>query len=204
MTMNYTTLLERPDLFDKTLQIIEKSFDYSEDNSFSIDFSPLVMKKNWGNCHLLLIEDEVVGHIGILNKKISIKEKSFNIAMYGGIAIDEKHRGRGYFSHFFKDVLMKHNQDTALHMLWSDQTELYEKFNFYPCVDQYEYNQDLEDAEQYLPTKLNTLTDKEIKSLQLIYDKQPELRFERSFDQWCDLKEITSTDLILLLYQEMD
>ena len=196
MSMNYTTLKENADFFQQTLQLIEESFNYSSENSFEIDFYPLMEKNNHNNCHLLIKDKEVIGHIGVLEKEITIKEESFSIIMLGGIAIASKHRGQGLFTPFFEHVLNLY-KEKSFYMLWSDQIELYEKFDFYPCVDQFEYDQSLEDAEEFIPTKLNTLHSNDIEALSAIYNSQTDIRITRSLQDWDTLKKITSTDLYI-------
>lgn len=194
--MNYTTLEKNAEYLDETLKIIEKSFNYSSDNSFYIDFNPLMRKDNQKHCHLLIESGKVIGHIGALRKKIKVSDKEFVVTMYGGIAIKKEYRGRGLFRNFFDHVLSKYSS-TCMHMLWSDQLEMYEKFGFYPCIDQYEYDSNLNDAFEYSPNKLSDLNDHDLTSLKAIYDAQPEIRFSRSLTQWKELQEITSSDLYL-------
>jgi predicted N-acetyltransferase YhbS len=195
--MNYTTLEKSPEYFEETLRLIEESFDYSSENSFLIDFNPLMRLENHNNCHLLIKDNKVIGHIGLLNKFITLKDKTFCISMYGGIAIKKEFRGRGLFTDFFNNIIEKVNEDSCFHMLWSDQLEMYERFGFYPCIDQYEYDNNLNDAFDYTPNKLKALSESDINQLKAIYDSQPELRFSRSLKDWNELKEITSSDLYL-------
>ena len=194
--MKHITLEDNPHLLEQTLILIEKSFNYSKENSFLVDFNPLVSEENYQNCHLLIKDEKVIGHIGVLLKEILIGKKKFEIAMYGGIAIEESHRGEGLFKKFFTEILDKYSAP-CMHMLWSDQTDMYKKFNFHACIDQFEYNQSLLDAEEFSPTKLSALTKKEIKSLYKIYNNQPEHRLSRSLEEWDKLKAISSTDLYI-------
>jgi predicted N-acetyltransferase YhbS len=195
--MNYTTLLEKPEFFEETLKLIEGSFDYSQENSFLIDFNPLMRKENHENCHLLIKDEKVIGHIGVFKKKIKLKDKTFTISMYGGIAIAEEYRGQGLLTTFFNNVIAQYNEESCFHMLWSDQLEMYERFGFYPCIDQYEYDSSLEDAFEYTPYKLNSLGSEDISQLKFIYDSQPEIRFLRTLTDWEQLKEISSSDLYI-------
>lgn len=196
VTMNYTNLAESPVYYDDTIKLIEKSFDYSTHNSFDVDFYPLMTKENHKNCHLIVIDDEVVAHIGILEKTIKIKNESYSIAMYGGISVSENHRGKGFFKSLFKNVLEQYN-DKALHLLWSDQLEMYQSFGFHPAIDQIEYNQSLDDATEFIPTKLKDITNEELNELKHIYQASNEIRISRDDNDWETLKGITSSDLYI-------
>lgn len=194
--MKLTNLLESPVYIEDTLYLIEKAFEYSDENKFSIDFFPLMQKENHKNCHILIVDNKVVAHIGVLQKHFNIRGTLHSIAMYGGIAVAEEERGKGFFKKIFSDVIEK-NKDVALHLLWSDQLDLYENFGFAPAIEQFEYHQDLEDALDFEPASLQDLSEKEIKTLSEIYNKQIDLRIERNLKDWEVLKGITSTQLYL-------
>jgi len=185
--MKYTTLAKSPEFFKETITLIEKSFNYSIDNSFQIDFAPLVETKNHHNCHIIIENDKVIAHIGVSNREFKIKDKSYPIDMYGGIAVDEAHRGKGIFKNFFEHVLALQTNST-FHILWSDQVELYEKFSFYPCIEQLEYDHSLDDVDSYSPTTLSELSQTDLVTLTLIYNNQSELD---------SLKLITSSSLFI-------
>lgn len=194
--MKLTNLADSPVYYDDTIKLIEESFDYSSNNKFDIDFYPLMNKTNHQNCHLLLKDNKVVAHVGVLLKKFVINDKEFNIAMYGGIAVDEASRGKGYFKKIFSDVLNKYN-NSCMHLLWSDHLEMYEKFNFHPGVEQYEYNDSLEDAFGFEPTTLKELSQIDIMSLDSIYSSQDDIRIDRTINDWKVLSQITSTQLYI-------
>ncbi len=194
--MKYTTLAKNPEFFKETMTLIEKSFDYSAQNSFQVDFAPLVEKKNHHNCHIIIERDRVIAHIGVSKRFFKVEDKSFPIDMYGGIAVDESHRGQGIFKKFFEHVLALQKPST-FHILWSDQIELYEKFSFFPCIEQLEYDHSLDDVDSYSPTTLSELTTTQIATLNSIYNGQKELRVHREVSDWESLKLITSSSLYI-------
>jgi predicted N-acetyltransferase YhbS len=194
--MNYTNLVQNPVYYADTIKLIENAFDYSPSNSFKVDFYPLVNERNHENCHVLIIDNHVVAHVGVLKKEIKINNEIFPIAMYGGIAVSEKHRGQGLFKELFNKVL-EQNKDCALHLLWSDQLEMYERFGFYPAIEQIEFNESLDDAEGFTPTKLKDLNQQEIEQLSAIYDQAKDIRIKRTIPDWEVLKSITSSDLYI-------
>lgn len=189
------TLKELPHKREETIRLIESAFDYSSCNSFAVDFYPLLDKKNATNNYLLLAEDEVIGHIGILYKTLKLEEKNFSIPMIGGIALASSHRGSGKFKLFFNEVLSSLSE-SAFTLLWSDKIELYESFGFHPCLEQFEYTGSTElDNPAFIKMKLAQLNDNEIQQLSELYNQSPELRYSRSLNDWRQLKEITSSDI---------
>ena len=191
------TLKDLPQKKAQTLSLIETSFDYSSDNSFEIDFYPLMKDENAANNFILLEGDKVIGHIGIVYKELKLSLRSFLIPMLGGIAIDKDYRGKGKFKPFFNQVLAS-IKDSPFFLLWSDKLDLYEHFDFYPCIEQFEYTGNLEmDNPNYIKMKLSELSDKEIKELSIIYNNSQELRYERSIEDWIELKKISSSDIYI-------
>lgn len=194
--MKCTNLSQSPVYYKDTIKLIEKAFDYSAANKFDIDFYPLMTKSNHSNCHIMIIDDEVVAHIGVLKQNIELNNEVFSIAMYGGIAVSENHRGKGLFKELFQKVLEQY-KEAAFHLLWSDQLAMYERFGFYPAIEQIEFNESLEDAESFIPTKLKELKKQEIEQLNNIYKKTKELRIKRTLADWEILKNIESADLYI-------
>ena len=57
MTVNnfvLTTLSSNPEYFEEVIRLIEEEFHYSENQSFEMDFSPLVDPLNFENCFLYI------------------------------------------------------------------------------------------------------------------------------------------------------
>lgn len=194
--MKLTNLTESPVYYGDTINLIEKSFSYSSDNKFEVDFYPLINKANHSHCHILVVENKVVAHVGVLLKTITLDDNEFKIAMYGGIAVDEEQRGKGYFKKIFLEVLNIY-KDNCVHLLWSDKLELYEKFNFHPGIEQIEYNESLEDAFGFEPSSLKELSQVDLMSMDSIYSSQEDIRIDRSINDWKTLSNITSTQLYI-------
>ncbi len=201
MTNKYTNLAKSPELEQKVLSLIEKSFDYSTENSFATDFYPLMNPNNHSNCHIILEGNNPIAHIGVLNAAIEIKNKLFSIAMYGGIAVDKHHRGKGLFRDLFNHIYPQYH--CALHILWSDQIDLYKRMGFYPAINLYSYSmleKKFKNTEQLriVKTKLNQLKTEELSQIFKLYNKPNEARIKRDANDWNVLKKITSADLYLI------
>ena len=194
--MNLTNLKNSPEYYLNTIKMIEESFGYHPENKFDIDFYPLMSEENRENCHILVIDNKVVAHVGVLKKELIINNKTFSINMYGGIAVAENERGKGYFKKIFHDVLNNYS-NCSLHLLWSDQLEMYEKFNFHPTIEQFEYNDQLDDAIGFEKISLSDLTDKDLSILNSIYETQSDLRIKRTTKDWKQLAHITSSDFYI-------
>src|SRR4051812_32651799 len=112
--MKITTLKDAPHLYSATISLIERSFEYKKPNKFEIDFAPLVDKSNFANCFIMVDENEsVVAHIGVCERNIL----GFNMAMLGGIAVDEARRGEGFFQELIQDVLAEKRSEVAFFLL---------------------------------------------------------------------------------------
>jgi len=196
--MKYTNLADSPEYYLDTIKLIEKAFNYSSSNSFAVDFAPLMAESNHHNCHIYIdtAENKVIAHVGVLNNNFKIKDKVFNTSMYGGIAVDEAYRGQSLFSSLFTAAI-EENLDSTLHLLWSDKVEMYEKFGFYPAIEQYEHHQAEDSKSNYSKTKLSKLNAQQEKQLKELYKSSPELRFEREDSHWMALKAISSTNLYI-------
>lgn len=198
---NIYPLSDKPSLVSKTIELIEKSFQYKSPNRFEIDFAPLIDKSNQKNCFILIDENEnVLAHIGAKEKNIIINGEKFSVCMLGGIAVDETRRGEGHFQTLFQDVLAEKRSDTAIFLLWSDLEKLYNKFGFHLCGSQFEYSQEGKQSQTYKKTKIKSLSESEKKTLKDLYThsfKQQFLTLERSEDDWSLLEKIESADLYM-------
>ncbi len=204
--MKITNLKEEPSLFEKTISLIEKSFKYSKNFHFKTDFAPLVSEKNHENCFVAVIDNEVVGHIGYLEKDILIGKESFKIGLIGGIAVNEEKRGQGLFSELFSHVLSEKRDDIAFFVLWSDLEKLYKKFGFHLCGQQYELSE-TKGAQNFVKTKYEALNSEEKKQIQKLYAESFSslyLTVKREESDWTKLSEITSADLYLKKNSQID
>lgn len=194
--MKISTLKAAPQLFSQTIALIEKSFEYDPANSFKVDFAPLVDESNFSNCFIMVDENEnVVAHIGVCERRIL----GINIAMLGGIAVDEARRGEGFFQELMNDVMSEKKSDVAFFLLWSDQEKLYKKFGFHLCGTQIESPQ-TDEKKRFIETKLHLLSEERLKQIKDIYKKsfaEMYTTVERSADDWTSLRAIASADLYI-------
>ncbi len=128
-------LSKKPEYYPSLIKLIEKSFHYEKGNFFEKDFLPLVHPSNWEHCYLLFLsnENELIGHIGVLKKELHYQNVTMPVLFLGGICIEEKYQGQGYFRSFFQDILSRYQKEVALYFLWSNESDLYKKFDFKEC-----------------------------------------------------------------------
>ncbi len=196
-----TNLKETPECFEATIALIEKSFKYEAPFTFKEDFAPLIDVSNHHNCFILIDEDKnVLAHIGAREKSIKIEQQEFMICILGGIAVDENHRGEGHFSTLMQDVLAEKRSDTTFFLLWSDQEQLYGKFGFYLCGDQYELPLDENKKNEFLSSKYKDLSTEEKKQVQTLYNTsfaKEYLTLERNENDWKLIEKIVSANIFL-------
>lgn len=194
------TLKEKPSCFPQTLQLIEDSFHYQAPYSFQTDFAPLMDESNHHNCFILIDEDEkVLAHIGVKERIIQIAGEAIPLAMLGGIAVDENHRGKGHFQSLLQDVLAEKRSDAAFFLLWSDQESLYRKYGFYLCGGQHEIIQTNSENE-FKKTTYAQLSRKHQLDVQELYEKSFKklyITLNREASDWSMLSKITSSDLYI-------
>ncbi len=132
-----TTVKERKVSIKLISEFIEKEFAYDAENSFHIDFAPLLNEKNSENLYLLIDynSDTIIGHIGICYRKLG----DTAVAFIGGICIAKAYQGNKLFSPFFKTVLTRVKERVAFMVLWSNLANLYEKYGFHLAGEQFQY-----------------------------------------------------------------
>jgi predicted N-acetyltransferase YhbS len=189
-------LKDRPQYIKDATSLIESSFGYDSNNQFAVDFYPLMNENNHQHCHVLIKDEKVMAHVGVLPKKIRCNDQEFTLHFYGGIAVAEEARGKGLFKSLFNNVLKEYKQ-CSFHLLWSEKIELYHKFNFYPAIDQMEYAQEGNSVKGFIKTQFNQLTENEKNQVQSLYEKLPYLKIYRSENDWNILAAITSSDLYI-------
>jgi predicted N-acetyltransferase YhbS len=195
-----TTLKENPELFEKTLTLIEKSFQYQAPFTFKEDFSPLIAPENHHNCFIIVNEDEqVLAHVGARESVITLNNKNFPITMLGGIAVDEKYRGEGHFQNLFQDVLAEKRSDTTLFLLWSDLEKLYNKFGFHLCGHQFELPLSNKKSD-FVKTKFHLLSLEDQNKIKKLYNdsfKKAYVSLSRTDKDWKELSKVVSADLYI-------
>ncbi|MAW07099.1 MAG: hypothetical protein CME61_02335 [Halobacteriovoraceae bacterium] len=183
---------------------ISNSFEYSDQFKITDDFYPLFTKKVLHKSFFLFLNNnELIGTILLKEKKISSNDNTLDCACLGGIQIKKGHQGKGYFDFFFNKVLQKIKEQKTYDsiILWSDKEKLYSKFGFKPFGKIFWANSHrplLEIPKGYLKTSLQNLTEKEfneIKSLHL--ESYKNISFDRDFDEWDEIKNISSMELFI-------
>ncbi len=195
-----TTLKENPELFEKTLNLIEKSFHYKAPFTFREDFSPLISPSNHHNCFIIIDEENnVLAHVGARESNIKVNNKNFPVTMLGGIAVDEKYRGEGHFQNLFKDVLAEKRSDTTLFLLWSDNEKLYNKYSFHLCGHQFELSQ-TRNKTDFSKTKFHLLSAEDKTQIKKLYESsfsKSYVTLSRNEKEWLELSGVVSADLYI-------
>tara|TARA_B100000886_G_scaffold338199_2_gene300517 strand:+ start:60 stop:959 length:900 start_codon:yes stop_codon:yes gene_type:complete len=197
-------LKQKPNYFDKVISLIEKSYLYKQGNSYFVDFYPLMKRENWENCHLLLKDDgALIGHIGVKPRIISINNVEYKCAFIGGIAIDPIYRNMGFFKFAFERIIETLKDKYSYAFLWSDNTNLYQKFGFSVVSECSLYVSEL-NAQSFLiennyqQTKLSLLTNDEKKQIKYLYKTQiyeKKITPFRTNIDWLDIEKIKSMSL---------
>ena len=181
--MNVKTLSDSPEKMNECIELIEKAFGYEENHSYKDDFSPLFDEKNLPYCYFLEEEGEVVATLLTLPKQLEYKDKKLPVIFIGGIGVKDEKRGGGLFRSLLETIFLL-NPEEALYLLWSDLSQLYEKFSFYEfgLVSENDLREEKsEDLKVFPPEELETV----IKSYQEL--SQSFLVPHRTPDDWHDL-----------------
>ncbi len=189
--MKLTNLETAPDYYKDTISLIESAFGYKGGHSFDVDFYPLMSESNRKNNYVLIDKDEVVGHTGVLLREAPLS-KDHKLAFIGGVAVREDYRGQGLSSRLLNHALNE-RASSALFILWSDKTELYHKFGFFPCVELYSCPQIKGDS----LFKKASPSPSEWKEIKALYESSDEIRIKRNSHDWEELKRIESSDIYL-------
>lgn len=199
--LKITTLKEHSGLFNKVTHLVEESFEYKSPNKVEIDFANLFDSDNFNNNYLLINEDKytVHGHIGFRKRSLCLGDYTVPLSIVGGISISKEYRGKGKLRELFEKVIEQCEQDSTFLFLWSDKSNLYQKFHFSEVgivaqTGNKEFQE--EKLENWEKAKLNDLTTIEIEELKDLYDSHCEsiCMIERDDQDWENLKKITSAD----------
>lgn len=196
-----STLAHFPDFFEDTIHLIEKEFKYPSHHSFLTDFYPLMGPLNHQNCHILIDQNKVIGHIAVKERILTYKGVKTKVALLGAIALNEKYQQQGNFTPFFNRIIEKYSKDNSLLLLWSDLKSLYNRFNFYEAGGVIQtgkkklLNENLPSS--WIKTDFKSLTPSELDEIKNIYQGQDLLTLERTESDWDQIKEITSASLYI-------
>lgn len=196
--MTITTLEKSPKHRQILIKLIEKSFDYNDSNNFDIDFFPLMSASNSKNCYIMLdLNDNLIGHIGLLPRIISNNNIQIPVTFIGGIVVDPQFQHKGYFRELLNHVIKIHEKKSSLYILWSHLHELYEKFDFYPAIGMLEHTPDDKLANNLTKTLFKNLDQSNKEQIKNLYNQlHNELSTVlRDDEDWKNIEKITSTDL---------
>lgn len=132
MELKIRQLKAFPEYYDEMISLIEHSFGYTYAYSIAEDFAPLFSKNS--DAHNLLFfnqKNQLVGHIGILKKKLCYRGHEFPVILIGGVCVSSSFRGQGNLTKMMEHALSMFEGQYLLALLWSSMTQMYEKFAFY-------------------------------------------------------------------------
>lgn len=197
--LKHTTLSLSPELYNQVIGLCEKSFEYKSGQSYAEDFAPLVSPMNHQHNHVFLnSKNQLVGHIGIKERIIVLKNNIYTFSLLGGIAVSEEFRGQGHLKEMMQTIIEIYENKSAFFLLWSDLTELYQRFSFYEAGLVYEYSsQNRQDI--FKTKKLEQFSEDEFNLIQNLFLESTKslLTFKRSRPDWELLREMTSCDWYL-------
>lgn len=193
--------LEKPLDLKRLKHDLSNSFGYLPAFDIGIDFFPLFTKKTLSDSFFLEHKNEVVGSIFVKEKTLQIKSSIFTCLCMGGIFIKKEHRGKGIFRTFFEKVIkeLSDHQNPDFFILWSEQEELYKKFNFFPAGNTY-YKQETTQGKtpEWEVSNLNSLSNNDFNQIKNLWkNKVFKNSFFRTDSDWDELKKITSCSIYL-------
>lgn len=200
-----STLMEAPERRQETLSLIEKAFKYSQPHQFAIDFYPLINPHNAQNCHIIIDPrtDRVIAHSAVLMRTLGNHGFKTNVAVFGGIAVDENYQRQGIMANLMRYLINEYQEDTGLFILWSDLHSLYAKHRFYRCGGQIQLGDrqlDLDLEQKFCKKKFSQLEKSELEQIKMIYQDQLlqwNTSFFRSKQDWDAILNIESADIFL-------
>jgi len=190
--MNVKTLKESPEKLNECVELIELAFGYQNGHSYKEDFSPLFHEHNLENCYFLEEDDQVIATLLTLPKELEYKDNRLPVLFLGGIGVKDEKQGAGLFRSLLETILLL-NPQYALYLLWSDLSQLYEKFNFHEfglVAENDLSDQTPKEIEKFPPEYLEII----IKSYQDL--SQNYLLPHRTPEDWHDLFQSHSIDHI--------
>ncbi len=181
--MNVKTLKDSPQKTSECVELIEQAFGYDNQYSYKDDFSPLFHEHNLENCFFIEEDDQVTATLLTLPKILEYKDQKLPVLFIGGIGVRDEKRGAGLFRSLLETVILL-NGSYALFLLWSDLSDLYEKFSFYEFGNIEE--NDLSDTQ---PIELSKFPPEELETIIKSYQElsQTSLVPHRTPEDWHDL-----------------
>ena len=197
-----SNLKYHPDLYKKTLELIEQTFGYNGKNSYDVDFHLLMNPSNREHNHILIENSskKVVGHIGVSLRSLNTGNL---VALLGGIAIHPHYQKKGLLGTLMRNVINLYEKHVALFMLWSNLDQMYAKFDFYQISGQIQTGTG--NIRQYPPpnfeqTTFARLSEEDFYQVKFLYENflvSSHTTFIRDEHIWNLIRKITSTNLFL-------
>ena len=195
-SIEITTLQKKPHLLSETLELIEDALDYSPPHQFAIDFYPLVKKSNHHNLHILLENNTVAAHVGLLPKILTFREHHFPVALIGAVATAKAKRGKGFFNQLMKKILEEQSRYMG-YFLWGHLEYLYKKYGFYQIgIVREQKNHHFSPPLGYRRILYQELNLSQQKQLKDIYHLNTQNLISLQRD-WTDVENITSSHLYI-------
>lgn len=205
-SFSLTTLSANPEYFESVIALIEREFHYSSELSFARDFALLMDPLNFENCYLYVdtATNQVVSHLAVCPRVMTKNNHQIKVAFIGGIATVKEYRGRDLFKGLMNHALNEHSKESALFILWSEITGLYEKFGFHLGGGLIETGHAVftnnDRPVGFQKTTFKDLSPKDFDSLRGVYSQFNEKYFFtviREEKEWSIIKEMTSIDLYI-------
>lgn len=199
-----STLAEHPEYYDDVINLIEKAFHYEKPFSFATDFAPLVTPNNFENCFIIIhrATKKMVSHLGVL-PRVMIKNKiEMPVIMIGGIVTEQTHRGKNLFRSLMNHACVLYKDKAALAFLWSELSDIYEKFSFYRAGGIIETGKNVITNENTPSgftkttfTKISNTDFDEIKNIYQNFNEKYFFTLKRQAQDWSTIREMNSIDL---------
>ena len=199
--MNVVSLSQYPHKRDEFIKLVEKSFGYEKPFQFSIDFYPLVCKKNSHNCSMFLDSQQQVIATCAAKKRWIYKDHHMPIYFLGAISVSENFRHKGLGKDIVSQTLKKLDE-VAWYGLWS------EKKGFFNALGFDDYGEQFFLPEGYLTSHHSEITlhqsslDKISQEQKLLW-KEYYLELEKKFitllrsdEDWREIYQISSAHFI--------
>ena len=192
-------LSEKKEFLEKVFQLLETEFNYSGENKVSVDFFPLLKEENLQNNFILIdpTNNDLIGHIGTKPNLYHVNGTDYPILHLGGIAISNKHQGKGNFRYLFSYILNQLQKRYAFLFLWSDKNDLYAKYDFFPVGGQIQPVENYSPINGYRDTEYHKLESDQQKQLKNLYKDSHKYFLMPTREDWNDLNGTSSAKLFI-------
>lgn len=134
MIKNYAL---EPMLYEECLSLVDECFPGIK----SIADQGKLYNAYWDNVStpfVYYINNELVGHIGLIPFKLVINNQEYTGAALHGVCVKEQFRRKGIFKELMNEALLYIQKNYNLSFLFADQANIYEPFGF-KRIDEYDF-----------------------------------------------------------------